>query len=451
MAFDYNIIYKPGSQIADALSRMEDDDSAETCCSVEVGFCNSSLIDADKLRDELACDIVHNIMTRIKSGIWSNCSEAEGPFKMKSHFMTIQNNLIYNGTRPYIPPRFRQTVMENAHSVHNGVSATQVLLRSMAWWPGMDYDLQRFIEKCQQCQMLRPRVQKQIDTWPHADIWERIHMDWAYVKDHGNILIIVDAGSGWIEAFPCNDRSTANVIKCLSATFARFGVPYKLVSDNAKEFISDELIKWLETQGCQKIETPPYYPKANGLAERGVQTVKRAMKAWSSDLRVSFHAYLMRVLMTHRNSSNAREKTPSELLTNRKVRIPAIIDFPIGGDVVYKPTPKSESMKATYIMRKGSNTAWIQKDERTILASSSQIAGISKSDDLPIRHDEETADPPEFHENIQDTTKVLPKMISDQPCRPRQEVVEANLAPRRSARSRQPHPKYRDFLMDIDE
>ena len=27
-------------------------------------------------------------------------------------------------------------------------------------------------------------------------------MDWGYVKDQGNILVIVDAGSGWIDFSP---------------------------------------------------------------------------------------------------------------------------------------------------------------------------------------------------------------------------------------------------------
>ena len=60
-------------------------------------------------------------------------------------------------------------------------------------------------------------------------------MAWAYIQEVGNLLIIVDAGSGWIEAFICGDRPTEKVIHCLSAIFGRFGVPHTLVSDNAKK------------------------------------------------------------------------------------------------------------------------------------------------------------------------------------------------------------------------
>ena len=33
-------------------------------------------------------------------------------------------------------------------------------------------------------------------------------MDWGYVKDQVNILVIVDAESGWIEAFPAENRTS---------------------------------------------------------------------------------------------------------------------------------------------------------------------------------------------------------------------------------------------------
>ena len=141
--------------------------------------------------------------------------------------------------------------------------------------------------------------------------WERLHIDWAYIQEVGNFLIIVDVGSGWIEAFMCGDWSTEKVIHCLSATFGRFGVAHTLVSDNAKDFINDKVVTWLQAQRCTKLESPIDNPRSNGHAERAVQTVKKAMRAWNLSLRVSFHAFLQRVLFTHPNTSSVRGKTPS--------------------------------------------------------------------------------------------------------------------------------------------
>ena len=60
---------------------------------------------------------------------------------------------------------------------------------------------------------------KTVSTWPEAEVWERLHMDWGYVKDQGNILVIVDAGSGWIEAFPAGNRTSQTVKVYLSQIY----------------------------------------------------------------------------------------------------------------------------------------------------------------------------------------------------------------------------------------
>ena len=88
--------------------------------------------------------------------------------------------------------------------------------------------------------MNRPSLGKPVSTWPEADVWERLHMDWVYVKDQGNILD-VDAGSGWIEAFPAGNRTSETVQVYLSQIFARFGIPKTLAADNGPEFVSGDL------------------------------------------------------------------------------------------------------------------------------------------------------------------------------------------------------------------
>ena len=152
-------------------------------------------------------------------------------------------------------------------------------------------------------------------------------MDLGYVKDQGNILVIVDAGSGCMEAFPAGNRTSQTVKVYLSQMFARFGIPRTLVSDNGPDFVSSVLKQWCESLGIKKMESLIYHPRANGIAERAVQTVKRATQAWSPNLNVSFGAFLQRAMMTYRNTSKTRGKTPVELLLGRKIRLPAVTDF----------------------------------------------------------------------------------------------------------------------------
>ena len=163
------------------------------------------------------------------------------------------------------------------------------------------------------------------------------------VKDQRNILVIVDAGSGWIEFFTARNRTSQTVKVYLSQIVARFGIPKTLVSDNGPEFVSGDLKQWCESLEIKKMESPIYHPRADGLAEPAVQTVKRAIQAWSPNLNVSFGAFLQRALMTHQNTPKTRGKTPVELMLGGKVRLPAVADSDLCKSVLFKPTSTSSS------------------------------------------------------------------------------------------------------------
>ena len=327
-------------------------------------------------------DLAKRIIRRVIAGDWKACTQVESYFKKVSGFLTVEKWQLYNGTRPYIPPRMRNIVIERAHDTHPGVQATKNMVNLMSWLPGIGKDVEKLLSACSECSKIRQRTEKLIDTWPCAQPRERLHMDWAYIQEVCNIVIIVDAGSGWIEAFICGDRPTEKVIHCLPAIFGRFGVPHTLVSDSAKEFINDKIVTWLQAQVCTKLESPIHNPRCNGLAERAVQTVKKAMSAWNSSLRVSFHAFLQRFLFTHRNTSSARGKTPAEVLLEKKMRLPAVNNYPIGERVFFHAGPHAAFFPARYVVRKGNNTTWLtiedsDKAERTILASTSQITSFA--------------------------------------------------------------------------
>ena len=119
--------------------------------------------------------------------------------------------------------------MAKAHETHPGKNATETAVRIMASWPGISQDVLQYDSKCKGCHENRPSLGKTLSTWPEAEVWERLQMVWSYVKDQGNIFVIVDAGLGWIEAFPAGNRTSQTVKRHLSHVFAGFGIPGILV------------------------------------------------------------------------------------------------------------------------------------------------------------------------------------------------------------------------------
>ena len=106
--------------------------------------------------------------------------------------------------------------------------------------------------------------------------------------------------------------------------FSRFVIPYTVVSDNRKEFVSKDLKHWLAAQGCRKIDTPLYLPRSNGLAMRVVQTMERSLKFYIKVIGCSLTTFIDNVLFSHRNSSTGRGDTPAELLLGKNLRNPVV-------------------------------------------------------------------------------------------------------------------------------
>ena len=84
--------------------------------------------------------------------------------------------------------------------------------------------------------------------------------------------------------------------------------------------------------------------------------------------------------MTHRNTSKTRSKTPLELLLGRRVNIPATAGFDLCEPILFKANEKTKTVPATFIIRKGLNTSFIQlkNSTRTIQLSDNQIARLEE-------------------------------------------------------------------------
>ncbi len=123
--------------------------------------------------------------------------------------------------------------------------------------PGMKRDIQTMVQCCEECLRVRQSFSRSVHSWPKAAPRERWHMDWTNLGII-YLLIKVDAGTRWIEAFLSNNQLSNMVIHFLQTIFKHFGIPNCLVSDNAPEFVSEELNGWLLRQGVRKLKSPIY-------------------------------------------------------------------------------------------------------------------------------------------------------------------------------------------------
>ena len=116
----------------------------------------------------------------------------------------------------------------------------------------------------------------------------------------------------------------------------------------------------------RKIESPPYNPRSNGLAECGVQIVKQVMKTFDAT-KCEFSCWLQKILLHH---PHCRGKSPAELIFGRKLRLPVVTDYEMGEVVDCFPQQcgNQRVQPVTFSMNKGRNTSYVIDKDKLVVA-----------------------------------------------------------------------------------
>ena len=110
--------------------------------------------------------------------------------------------------------------------------------------------------------------------------------------DSYTFFVIVDAHSKWIEVFKMSSTTATATIQVLRTTFACYGIPESIVSDNGPQFSSSEFAQFCHTNGIRHVRVPPYHPSSNGLTECAVQTFQENFSRHSTRKTLSFSLFL---------------------------------------------------------------------------------------------------------------------------------------------------------------
>lgn len=85
---------------------------------------------------------------------------------------------------------------------------------------------------------------------------------------HIYILTVIDYFTKWVEAIPTKQCTSVVVCQFLKENIvSRFGVPHKIVADNASCFSSYEIINFCFDHGITLSHSSDYYPQGNCQAE----------------------------------------------------------------------------------------------------------------------------------------------------------------------------------------
>ena len=263
--------------------------------------------------------VLSKVLRFTKSGWPQNVSETLKPYWNK---LTVEGNCVMWGIRVIVPEKFQAKVVQELHQEHQGIAKMKSIARSYIWWPNLDQCLEKTVKNCLSCQQVKnvPAVAPLHPwVWPSKP-WQRIHIDFAGPLKGRMYLVVVDAHSKWPEVIETNSTAASPTIQTLRDLFARFGLPEQTVSDNGPPFNSQDFSTFMKMNGIKHIRSTPYQASTNGLAERFVQTFKKAPKTSEGSGKPVSHR-LANFLFSYRNTVHATtNRAPSELFLSRQLR-----------------------------------------------------------------------------------------------------------------------------------
>ncbi|GBM87345.1 Uncharacterized protein K02A2.6 [Araneus ventricosus] len=215
-----------------------------------------------------------------------------------------------------------ETLRDELHTGHLGMVKMKALASSFVYWKDIDKDIEDAVRNCVDCARHKTDPAKaKVHYWEYPSMpWERIHIDFAGPIFEHMFLLIVDAHSKRLEVYPMKITTTKKTIECLRDSFARFGLPRVLVSDNGSQFTSYEFQRFMQSNGIKHKTSASFKPSSNGQTERYVATLKQSLRAMQK-YEGSIQQKLSTFLLQYRKAPNATTThSPAMLFLKREIR-----------------------------------------------------------------------------------------------------------------------------------
>ncbi|GFR09671.1 transposon Tf2-9 polyprotein [Trichonephila clavata] len=281
-SFEFDIIFRKTIEHgnADFLSRLPKT-SEELEVKDDITIFQMSQIEAlpftsKELRQETSKDIeLGPLLKALREGKDLQGREAQ---------YTIEDGCIMYGQRVCIPRKFQKNVLDGGgelHAGHLGIVKMKAIARSFICWKNIDKDIEEAAKNCVDCARYKADPTKaKVHYWEYPSMpWEHIHVDFAGPIFEHKFFLIVDAHSKWLEVYPMKATTTKKTIECLRDSFARFGLPRVLVSNNGPQLTSYEFQRFMQRNGVKHKTKALFKPSSNGQAGRYVATLKQSLRA----------------------------------------------------------------------------------------------------------------------------------------------------------------------------
>ena len=153
--------------------------------------------------------------------------------------LAVINGMVLKGRCIIIPNSLKQQVLHQLHINHMGIEKMKLLAHKCIYWHSINTDIEKYIKQCMTClefQQTQPK-EKIIHHEVPLRSWEAVGAD-IFHFDNINYLCVVDYNSKFPVIWKLQGLSVEHLVNAVSAIFAEYGIPQKLMFDAGTNFVS---------------------------------------------------------------------------------------------------------------------------------------------------------------------------------------------------------------------
>lgn len=336
-AFDFDIEFVKGSlNIADPSSRLCTSREAEyeergALCEInsiiqdvplEIEFGDEYLPAAEVAHRTATDDTLKAVIKALGTGEWS---QEISRYKAVNHELHETNGILMRLGLAVVPESLRRKALTLAHKGHPGMSKMKSILRERVWWPSLGKAVENWVEACRTCTLngrKDPPTPMQRTMLPEAP-WDFVAVDFngPYSIYNGvYVLSLTDYFTRYMVAMTSFSTSFESTRRCLDCIFDTYGFPGAIKSDHGPPFNSSDYGKYCSDRGIRPIFSWPLTPQQNGMAEKSMQIINKAMQSANVEGR-DYRKSLAEAVRAHNTAAHrTTNAVPSDLMFARKLR-----------------------------------------------------------------------------------------------------------------------------------
>lgn len=204
---------------------------------------------------------------------------------------------------------------------HRGISETYAKLKRQYYWPKMHFDIQKYINNCEICQLNKYernpfRINDNLTVTAKFP-FDIIHMDTLTLKNE-KYLTIIDSFSKFAQIYQVKTLNALDITEKLLCFFSHYQIPNEIIHDSGTEFNNTLIKELLKIYKIKIHMTCVDNPKSNGLIEKFHSTLIEHLRIINQSQEFQNSKTIDKInfaIIAYNNSINSSTKyTPAEII-----------------------------------------------------------------------------------------------------------------------------------------